>query len=122
MLLPFDKYLNFYTYSKDFWLYLFYDFVILTTRHEHIVACTAVSRERLGKHAPAGKDTHPKTRVLLLMVRAEDYNEGDKVLIRSGGELEHGSRRIAIVRSHYQETSSEDTAGWKTLSVCCSSL
>jgi hypothetical protein len=31
--------------------------------------------------------------------------------VQSG--LEPGSRRIAIVRNHYQETSSEDTAGWE---------
>jgi hypothetical protein len=31
--------------------------------------------------------------------------------------LEPGSRGIAIVRSRYQETSSEDTEGWKRLSV-----
>jgi hypothetical protein len=29
------------------------------------------------------------------------------------GGLEHGSRGIAIVRSRYQETYSEDTAGWE---------
>jgi hypothetical protein len=31
-------------------------------------------------------------------------------------------RGIVIVRSRYQETSSEDTADWKRLSVCCSDL
>jgi hypothetical protein len=31
--------------------------------------------------------------------------------------LEHGSRGIPIVRSRYQETSNEDTTGWKNL-VC----
>jgi hypothetical protein len=31
--------------------------------------------------------------------------------------LEPGSKEIAIVRSRYQETSSEDTAGWKRLGV-----
>jgi hypothetical protein len=36
--------------------------------------------------------------------------------------LEHGRRGIAIVRSRYQETSSEDTASWKKLSICCSDL
>jgi hypothetical protein len=36
--------------------------------------------------------------------------------------LEDGSRRIAIVRSLYQDTSSEDTASWKRLSLCCSDL
>jgi hypothetical protein len=30
---------------------------------------------------------------------------------------EHGRRGIAIVGSRYQETSSEDAAGWKKLSV-----
>jgi hypothetical protein len=34
--------------------------------------------------------------------------------------LEYGSRRIEIVRNRYQERYSEDTAGWKRLSVCCS--
>jgi hypothetical protein len=29
--------------------------------------------------------------------------------------LGHGSRRIAIVRSRYQETSRKDTAGWKNM-------
>jgi hypothetical protein len=36
--------------------------------------------------------------------------------------LEHGSRRIATVMSRYQETSSEDTAVRKRLSVCNSDL
>jgi hypothetical protein len=36
--------------------------------------------------------------------------------------LKHGSREIAIVRSRYQATTSEDTAGWKRLSVCDSDL
>jgi hypothetical protein len=36
--------------------------------------------------------------------------------------LEPRSRGLAIVRSHYQETSSEDTAGWKRLSMCASYL
>jgi hypothetical protein len=29
--------------------------------------------------------------------------------------LEHGSRGMAIVRSRYQATSSEDTEGWKSV-------
>jgi hypothetical protein len=33
--------------------------------------------------------------------------------------LEPGSREIAIIRSLYQETSSEDTAGWKRLRITC---
>jgi hypothetical protein len=37
-------------------------------------------------------------------------------------ELEHGSRRIATLRYRYQKTSSEDTAGWKRLNVCCSDM
>jgi hypothetical protein len=36
--------------------------------------------------------------------------------------LEHGSREKAIVRNRYQATASEDTAGWKRLSVCSSGL
>jgi hypothetical protein len=36
--------------------------------------------------------------------------------------LEPGSRRIATVRSRYQATTSEDTAGWERLSVCASDL
>jgi hypothetical protein len=36
--------------------------------------------------------------------------------------LEHGSRGIAVVRNRYQGTSSEDTAGWKRFSMCCSDL
>jgi hypothetical protein len=30
--------------------------------------------------------------------------------------LEHGRTGIAIVKSHYQETTNEDTAGWERLS------
>jgi hypothetical protein len=33
--------------------------------------------------------------------------------------LELGSRGVAIVRSCYQETSSEDSAGWERFSVIC---
>jgi hypothetical protein len=33
-----------------------------------IVACTAVSRQRLGKHVPAATDTHATIEVLLEMV------------------------------------------------------
>jgi hypothetical protein len=33
--------------------------------------------------------------------------------------LEPGSTEIAIVRSSYQETSSEDNAGWERLSMVC---
>jgi hypothetical protein len=36
--------------------------------------------------------------------------------------LEPGSRGIAIVRSRYQATTSEDTAGWKRLSVWKSAM
>jgi hypothetical protein len=36
--------------------------------------------------------------------------------------LEPGSRGRAIVRSSYQATTSEETAGWKKLSVCSSDL
>jgi hypothetical protein len=36
--------------------------------------------------------------------------------------LQPGSRGTAIVRSHYQATTNEDTAGWKRLSVYCSEL
>jgi hypothetical protein len=36
--------------------------------------------------------------------------------------LEHGSKVIAVVRSRYHETSSEDTVGWRRLRVCCSDL
>jgi hypothetical protein len=32
--------------------------------------------------------------------------------------LEHGSTGIAIVRSRYQATTSEDTAGWKRFVKC----
>lgn len=35
---------------------------------------------------------------------------------------EHGSRGMAITRSHYQITTIEDTAGWERLSVCASYL
>jgi hypothetical protein len=34
--------------------------------------------------------------------------------------LEHGRRGITTVRSRYQETSTENTTGWKTLNVCWS--
>jgi hypothetical protein len=34
--------------------------------------------------------------------------------------LESRSRGIAIVKSRYQTSTSEDIAGWKTLSVCWS--
>jgi hypothetical protein len=37
-------------------------------------------------------------------------------------ELEPGSRGIVTVRSRYQATTSEDTAGWKRLGVCSSNL
>jgi hypothetical protein len=30
---------------------------------------------------------------------------------------EHGNRGIAIVRSRYQATTSEDTGGWKRISL-----
>jgi hypothetical protein len=33
--------------------------------HERIVACRAVSRQRLGKHVPAATDTHARIEVLL---------------------------------------------------------
>jgi hypothetical protein len=36
--------------------------------------------------------------------------------------LEYGRKEIAVVRSCYQETSSENTAGWKRRSMCCSDL
>jgi hypothetical protein len=36
--------------------------------------------------------------------------------------LEHGSRGTAIVNVRYQETFSEDTTGWKRLSVYSSNL
>jgi hypothetical protein len=36
--------------------------------------------------------------------------------------LEPRSRGVAVIRRHYQETSSEDTAGWKRLSMCASYL
>jgi hypothetical protein len=36
-------------------------------------------------------------------------------IIQRGPEL--GSRGIAVVRSHYQATTSEDTAGWKRVSM-----
>jgi hypothetical protein len=36
--------------------------------------------------------------------------------------LEPGSRGIIIVRSRYQATTSEDTAGWKRLNSCSSDL
>jgi hypothetical protein len=36
--------------------------------------------------------------------------------------LERGSREIDIVRSRYQATTNEDTAGWKRLSVFSSEL
>jgi hypothetical protein len=36
--------------------------------------------------------------------------------------LEPGSRLITIVRSLYQATTNEDTAGWKRLSLCSSDL
>jgi hypothetical protein len=35
--------------------------------------------------------------------------------IQSG--LVHGRKELAIVRSRYQETSSEDIAGWRRLTV-----
>jgi hypothetical protein len=34
--------------------------------------------------------------------------------------LERGGRRISIVRSRYEATASEDTAGWTRFSVCYS--
>jgi hypothetical protein len=36
--------------------------------------------------------------------------------------LDHGSRGIAIVRSRYQASNSEDPTDWKRLSVCDSDL
>jgi hypothetical protein len=38
------------------------------------------------------------------------------------GGLQPGGRGIAIVKSRYQATTSEDTVGWKRLSVCSSDL
>jgi hypothetical protein len=37
-------------------------------------------------------------------------------------KLEHEKKELAIVRSRYQETSSEDTSGWRRLIVCCTDL
>jgi hypothetical protein len=36
--------------------------------------------------------------------------------------VESGSLRISTVRSRYQGTADEDTAGWKILSRCCGDL
>jgi hypothetical protein len=52
-------------------------------------------------------------------------NDRDTVVRKVGGwkgaatqiVLEPGSRGIAIARSRYQATTSEDTADWKSLSV-----
>jgi hypothetical protein len=52
----------------------------------------------------------------LSVVRRADSCKG--AAVQRG--LEHGRRRIAIVRSCYYEMSSEDTAGWNRLNVCCS--
>jgi hypothetical protein len=105
---------------------------------------TFVSRQRLGKHISAETDSHATIEVLLETVSStrsvqrgykEDSwgNEVSSVLgsvrkrdslkgaaIQRG--LEHGSRGIAIVRSRYQATASEDTAGWKRLSRCSSDV
>jgi hypothetical protein len=39
---------------------------------------------------------------------------------RNSERLEPGSKGKVIVRSRYQATTSEDTAGWKRLSACSS--
>jgi hypothetical protein len=84
----------------------------------------AVSRQRLGKHVPAAKNMHPKIEVILETVfcsscarglqgeqlKQEHFNWKGVVVQRG---LELGNRGLVIVRSRYQETSSEDTVGWK---------
>jgi hypothetical protein len=90
-----------------------------------------VSRQLLGKHALVAIATHAIIEILLETVFSassvqRDYKEdicGN--LVSSVRECEgkgsvgmyedFGSKRIVIVRSRYQETSSEEAAGWKYL-------
>jgi hypothetical protein len=105
---------------------------------------TFVSSQRLGKHVSGVTDKHATIRVLLETVfstrfvkrgykednwsnRVSSVQESVKkrgswkgVAVQRG--LEPGSRELAIVRSRYQTTSSEDTASWKTCKVWKSAM
>jgi hypothetical protein len=50
----------------------------------------------------------------------QEYAVGTEPHFRE--DLSPRSKGIAIVRSRYQEATSEDTADWKRLSVCDSDL
>jgi hypothetical protein len=65
----------------------------------NIVECRAVSRQRLGKHFTATKDTNATIEEL----KGSTVQKG----------LEPGSRGIVYVKSRYQATTSEDSTGWK---------
>jgi hypothetical protein len=87
--------------------------------------------QRLGKHVPAATDMHVTIEVLLetafptrsvkgAISRTTTARRGswNGVTVQKG--LKQGRREIVIVRNRYQEKSSEDIAGWRRLSVCCS--
>jgi hypothetical protein len=79
-----------------------------------------VSRQRLCKHVPAATVRHATEETESVLRCYKQETKSVESQFCTG--LEHGSRGIAIVRSSYQETFSEDTAGWKRLSVCCNDL
>jgi hypothetical protein len=101
---------------------------------------TFVSKRQLGKHVPATTGKHTTIEILLetaFSTRSvqRDYKEdsgGNRVIsvresVRKRGSwkgaadqrgLKRGSRRVVDFRNRYQETTSEDTAGWKRLVKC----
>jgi hypothetical protein len=109
-----------------------------------IVACRAVSTQRLGKHVPTATDTRATIEVLLETLfstrsvpksykeanwgyQASSVRESVKKRWSWNGAagqriLEPGSSGIDIVRNRYQETSNEDTDVFKRLRMCSSDL
>jgi hypothetical protein len=83
-------------FSEGIWLSLWYDFVILATGHEHIVA-----------RFPRQTDMHAKIEVVL---ENGFYCSPCRKVIR----WTTGARKGSALQIGYQETSSKDTAGWKT--------
>jgi hypothetical protein len=71
--------------------------------YNYIMACRAVPCKRV-----------------IRRTTEQEYFSWNGVAVQKG--IESGSRGLVIVKSRYQETTSEDPAGWKRLSVCASDL
>jgi hypothetical protein len=87
-----------------------------------VIRAAAVATQPRGKHIYAATNPDKTIEELCLLCPCKGVIrrtiEG-RVVQLAGSRSSEGSREIAIVRSRYQEMSSEDTAGWERLRVIC---